>query len=1102
LDAAGHPFHSIHNPNSFVRLLECMNDALYFLYQHTSSFEKLTDYEPAVLVEASPLEPYQTLAPADVELDFAVLVPEACARLWGWPRNTLVSVNGKHWAYVELVESEVQHSTQPAQVWLTQPLWWTLHHSDDDDEVPCPTTRRCWLSLRQAARYEPIRWRLGSVPATRVVAEAVPRAKRVRVAVINDGRIRDLDAEVASALVQAAFRRFITERAPHRPLLLKVGDVLAVPLPAFAEPERQAQTRADSSEVPCRAAAPGTEFVQHSLTSWFESIHRPVFYTRVMAVDADDDAAASVSTSSLQKIVSDLGAAVDADRTRLLQEAHLPGQTVYPLRNRWHLRARAWERMLFEQALEPLNKLKQVLDASLAWMRSPGSESSSKRGAPGPPLSVLAVLVYGNRPLQTLWTCLQELNAWGMHLCEIDCALLMPAGVADRTPASASNSRVTATLDPWQTLLAHLRLAEERWRDAWPAVLFLSRFDVLVRLVSPGALEQGVNVEVQRALLATLRRLLGDRTWYTDTASVGSSSTKPPLTRSVSGVVHHGMRSETVSGQVRRWLVFVDVSATTLTPADLPASLRGLLTAALETPPVTRSEVVRALERTLVHELGTSIPFGDTFRRRLGAALADIQTWRESEALALLRRLAGRLQVASVNGTAAPGDIEQYITLVADSARFFQRMRMAVTVGIPSVPQVRWTDIGGLEAAKEEVRTLLGSGPGFSSSSSSAAAAAAGRRLPRRSGILFYGPPGTGKTLLAKAIASACGCAFISVKGPELMNMYIGESERNIREIFTRARQSAPCVIFFDELDSIAPRRGAGSDSGGVSDRMVAQLLAEIDACQMSSRPGRLASVATVLGAAVDDAAAAAVDTSASRPTAAVFVLGATNRPDLLDPALLRPGRFERLVYIGAPSTMAEKLQVLEALTSKFQLAPDVDLQQVLASAPPVLTGADLYGLAAQAWVRAAKRTLAESTLGNAYRDLMKRLVGDSDQRGSSEAASNGATTATATAAAAAAAAAETTGDAATSTRLSTTSANGSEPVSSVADASSETVTPLVIVRQEDLLEAALQATSSVSSTDLQRYRELFERFTTSNRNDVASWDGNLDAVTATATQP
>jgi SpoVK/Ycf46/Vps4 family AAA+-type ATPase len=329
------------------------------------------------------------------------------------------------------------------------------------------------------------------------------------------------------------------------------------------------------------------------------------------------------------------------------------------------------------------------------------------------------------------------------------------------------------------------------------------------------------------------------------------------------------------------------------------------------------------------------------------------------------------------------------------------------------------------------------------------------------------------------------------------MNMYIGESERNIREIFTRARQSAPCVIFFDELDSIAPRRGAGSDSGGVSDRMVAQLLAEIDACQMSSRPGRLASVATVLGAAVDDAAAAAaaVDTSASRPTAAVFVLGATNRPDLLDPALLRPGRFERLVYIGAPSTMAEKLQVLEALTSKFQLAPDVDLQQVLASAPPVLTGADLYGLAAQAWVRAAKRTLAESTLGNAYRDLMKRLVGDSDQRGSSEAASNGATTATA-------AAAETTGDAATSTRLSTTSANGSEPVSSVADASSETVTPLVIVRQEDLLEAALQATSSVSSTDLQRYRELFERFTTSNRNDVASWDGNLDAVTATATQP
>ena len=128
-------------------------------------------------------------------------------------------------------------------------------------------------------------------------------------------------------------------------------------------------------------------------------------------------------------------------------------------------------------------------------------------------------------------------------------------------------------------------------------------------------------------------------------------------------------------------------------------------------------------------------------------------------------------------------------------------------------------------------------------------------------GVLLYGPPGTGKTLLAKAVATSCSLNFLSVKGPELLNMYIGESEANVRNVFQRARAARPCVIFFDELDSVAPKRGNHGDSGGVMDRIVSQLLSELDG--MTTGTGHTD----------------------------VFVIGATNRPDLLDPALLRPGR-------------------------------------------------------------------------------------------------------------------------------------------------------------------------------------------------------------------
>jgi peroxin-6 len=193
---------------------------------------------------------------------------------------------------------------------------------------------------------------------------------------------------------------------------------------------------------------------------------------------------------------------------------------------------------------------------------------------------------------------------------------------------------------------------------------------------------------------------------------------------------------------------------------------------------------------------------------------------------------------------------------------------------------------------------------------------------------LLYGPPGTGKTLLAKAVATTCSLNFFSVKGPELLNMYIGESEANVRRVFQRARDAAPCVIFMDELDSVAPKRGNQGDSGGVMDRIVSQLLAELDG--MSSAGGN---------------------------SAEVFVMGATNRPDLLDPALLRPGRFDRLIYLSTPQTHEAQADILKALTRKFHLDPALDLEDVAQRCPFNYTGADLYALASDAMLRAMSRT-------------------------------------------------------------------------------------------------------------------------------------------------
>jgi len=227
------------------------------------------------------------------------------------------------------------------------------------------------------------------------------------------------------------------------------------------------------------------------------------------------------------------------------------------------------------------------------------------------------------------------------------------------------------------------------------------------------------------------------------------------------------------------------------------------------------------------------------------------------------------------------------------------RRNFSDSIGAPKIPNVGWDDVGGLanvkSAVMETIQLPLERPELFA------------KGMKKRSGILFYGPPGTGKTLLAKAIATEFSLNFFSIKGPELLNMYIGESEANVRRVFRRARDARPCVVFFDELDSVAPKRGNQGDSGGVMDRIVSQLLAELDGMS-----------------------------EGAEGSGGVFVIGATNRPDLLDPALLRPGRFDKMLYLGVSDTHDKQLTIMEALTRKY-------ITSLLPSpSPPLTSNTDL----------------------------------------------------------------------------------------------------------------------------------------------------------------
>ncbi|KJE96147.1 26S proteasome regulatory complex [Capsaspora owczarzaki ATCC 30864] len=250
--------------------------------------------------------------------------------------------------------------------------------------------------------------------------------------------------------------------------------------------------------------------------------------------------------------------------------------------------------------------------------------------------------------------------------------------------------------------------------------------------------------------------------------------------------------------------------------------------------------------------------------------------------------------------------------------------------GFATIPDVAWSDVGSLKDVREELEMTI-----LKPIRQPHLFAAYGLKSP--AGVLLYGPPGCGKTLLAKAIAHESGASFISIKGPELLNKYVGESERAVRQVFQRARSSAPCVVFFDELDSVCPRRGGGVDGmsgggggggggeSGASERVVNQLLTEMDG--------------------LDD-------------RRKVFVIAATNRPDMIDAAMLRPGRLDKLMYVPLP-TADSRGEILRTALRSMPMHPDVDVSQLgLDARCEGFSGADLAALAREAAVAALRETM------------------------------------------------------------------------------------------------------------------------------------------------
>ncbi len=294
---------------------------------------------------------------------------------------------------------------------------------------------------------------------------------------------------------------------------------------------------------------------------------------------------------------------------------------------------------------------------------------------------------------------------------------------------------------------------------------------------------------------------------------------------------------------------------------------------------------------------------------------ADLAALCKEAAMHVLRRVVSELNLKEEEKI--PKEVLEKLVITAKD--FEAALKMVTPSALREViiekPSVKWEDIGGLKEAKQQLKEAVEWPLKYSK-----AFKRMGIRPPK--GVLLYGPPGCGKTLLAKAVANESDANFILVRGPELLSKFVGESERGVREIFKKARQSAPTIIFFDEIDSLVPRRGLEFGTH-VTERVVNQILVEIDGLEE-----------------LND----------------VVVIGATNRPDLIDPALLRPGRFDRLILIPPPDKKARE-EIFKIHTRNMPLAEDVDIKKLVEMTEGYV-GSDIEAICREAGMNALRENI------------------------------------------------------------------------------------------------------------------------------------------------
>ena len=311
---------------------------------------------------------------------------------------------------------------------------------------------------------------------------------------------------------------------------------------------------------------------------------------------------------------------------------------------------------------------------------------------------------------------------------------------------------------------------------------------------------------------------------------------------------------------------------------------------------------------------------------------ADISALCREAAMKALRRY---LPSINLEEERVPGEMLEKMQVNLDDFKTAYReiTPTAMREVYIEVPSVNWADVGGLTDVKQELQEAV-EWP----IKKPEAFTRVGIRPPK--GILLFGPPGCGKTMLARAVATESEANFISIKGPELFSKWVGESEKGIREVFKKGRSAAPSIVFFDELDSVAPRRGSDLGDSGASERVISQLLTEMDGIESLVN---------------------------------VVVIGASNRPDIIDPAILRPGRFDRLIYVPAPDH-ATRRQILKIHTRNMPLTPDVDLDRIT-SQTAGYSGADIEAVCREAGLISLRRDIeTKSVTLEDFRDAMERV--------------------------------------------------------------------------------------------------------------------------------